>query len=111
MRPPLVTFARSLALTFARLTPEERRSAKIQAYLLVGVPGRGSVALTDEARTVLRNFEQLSAGVPGAALIPKKELPRCREQSEAQQGEAARKRRSRTMLKVWRRRKVSAAGD
>jgi hypothetical protein len=100
--PPLVTFARSLALTFARLTPEER-SAKIQAYLLAGVPGRGSVALTDEARTVLRNFEQLSAGVPGAALIPKKELPRCREQSEAPQGEAARKRRSRSMLKVWRR--------
>ncbi len=107
---PLVDFARSLALTFAYLAPEDR-SQRIQDYLLYGVPHRGAVPMTDEAAHVLRTFERLQAGVPAHRLIAKKELPRCREHGEALQAVDVRKRRSRSMLKVWRRRKTSAAGD
>jgi hypothetical protein len=107
--PPLVDFARSLALTFARLTPKER-GAKIQAYLLVGVPGRGAVPMTDEAALVLRNYERLQAGTPGSALLSRKELPRstdrCRD--TAPQAKASRAKRRASALLRWQRRREVA---
>jgi hypothetical protein len=105
--PLLVDFARSLALTFYRLPPEER-SQKIQSYLLVGAPGRGAVPMTAEAALVLRNYERLRAGATGAALLCRKELPRRREKGDAPQDKAARQRRSCVMLKAWQRRKASS---
>lgn len=105
---PLVDFARSLALTFAHLTPEDR-SSRIQSYLLLGVPHRGAVPMTDEAAHVLRTFERLRAGAPAHRLIAKKELPRCRERA-APQDKAAKELRSRSMVKAWQRRRATAAG-
>jgi hypothetical protein len=101
--PPLVDFARSLALTFFRLTPEER-SRKIQAYLLVGAPGRGAVPMTDEAALVLRNYERLRAGVPACVLLSGRAVTRTSETQDAK----AKQRRSRVMLKAWQRRKAAA---
>jgi hypothetical protein len=101
--PSLVTFARSLALTFAHLTPAER-SAKIQDYLLVGVPGRGAVPMHDEAALVLRNYERLQAGALGAALLCREPLSRS---TEERQTKAARTKR-RALLRWKRSRKAGA---
>jgi hypothetical protein len=109
--PPLVDFARSLALTFFRLTPEER-SRKIQAYLLVGAPGRGAVALTDEAALVLRNYERLRAGAPAYRLIPRSDLPRSRDKARCMtkpETAASREKRRRAALARWQRRRDTKA--
>jgi hypothetical protein len=109
--PPLVTFARSLALTFAHLTPEER-SAKVQAYLLVGAPGRGAVPLNDEAALVLRNYERLQAGAPGASLLCREPLPRSTEEHCRQiappEKELLRAKRKASALLRWQRRREAA---
>jgi hypothetical protein len=96
---PEVIYARAIALTLARVTPELRRE-KLAAYLSLGIPPRGSVAVTSEAETILATFEKLRAGVPAHSLIPKKELPRsCREVSLNRK---AKQRLRQAAIKRWR---------
>jgi len=106
-----VIYARAVALTLARLTPELRRE-KLAAYLSLGIPPRGAVPVTSEAETILQTFEKLRAGVPPHVLIPRPTLPRsdersCRRVRKHRDSAATKRRKHAAAVRRWQSRRES----